>query len=61
MEGQKFFMSYIPNNIFALDKKIIGTLEPKMVVEVGTLALPLMCNQARYYESLQAPRVWERK
>jgi hypothetical protein len=40
-------------------KKIIGTLEPKMAVEVGTPFLPLMCNQARFYESLQAARVYE--
>lgn len=51
-EGQKGFMSYIPNNIFALDKKIIGTFEPKMMAGEGTLALPLMCSHARYYESL---------
>jgi hypothetical protein len=29
----KIFMTYIPNNIFALDKNNIGTLEPKMAVQ----------------------------
>jgi len=46
-------MSCIPNNIFALGE-IIGTFGPKVMVEVGTLTLPLMCVQARYYERLSA-------
>jgi hypothetical protein len=45
-------MSYIPNKMFALEKKIIGTFEPKMTAGVGALALALMCSHARYYESL---------
>jgi hypothetical protein len=52
-EGQKIFMSCIPNNIFALGK-IIGTFVPKVMVEVGKLTLSLMFIEARYYERLSA-------